>query len=71
MHPKDESEKQELRTLMQALTVEHRDLDEAIAQIIATAPVDDLMLRRLKKRKLRLKDRIAQIEHLLVPDVPA
>lgn len=60
-----------LRTRLQVLLVEHRDLDEAIANLNTTPGQDELQLRRLKKRKLLLKDRIAQLERLLEPDVPA
>lgn len=60
-----------LRTRLQILTVEHRDLDEAIAGLTATPGKDDLLLRRLKKRKLLLKDRIAELERMLEPDIPA
>jgi len=41
---------EELRARLQELAVEHRDLDEAIAQLLATPPKDELLLRRLKKR---------------------
>jgi hypothetical protein len=51
------------------LRQEHRDLDEALARLeTAPAPCDELLLRRMKKRKLQLKDRIAVIERLLEPD---
>ena len=60
-----------LRTRLQVLIVEHRDLDEAIASIAATPSKDELLLSRLKKRKLVLKDRIALMESMLEPDVPA
>ncbi|MBP9714296.1 MAG: DUF465 domain-containing protein [Sterolibacterium sp.] len=53
------------------MLVEHRDLDAAIASLSSTASPDPLPLQRLKKRKLLLKDRIAQLERLLEPDVPA
>lgn len=62
---------EDLRAHLQELRVEHRDLDEAIARIDTEPPADELLLRRLKKRKLHLKDRIAQIERMLEPDVPA
>jgi hypothetical protein len=53
------------------LRVEHRDLDLAISRL-QTEPVDDeLLVRRLKKRKLFLKDRIALLERMLEPDEPA
>ena len=48
-----------------------RELDEAIARIEGAPPHDELLLRRLKKRKLHLKDRIALIERMLEPDIPA
>lgn len=60
-----------LRSLLQELRVEHRDLDEAIARLAEAPPADELLLRRLKKRKLQLKDRISAIESLLEPDIPA
>ena len=53
------------------LRTEHRDLDAAIAALIATPAPDQLQLARLKKRKLRLKDEIAMIEDLLIPDIIA
>jgi hypothetical protein len=53
------------------LREEHRDLDEAIARLIGAPSDDELLLRRLKKRKLQLKDRIAVLERLAEPDEPA
>ena len=53
---------------LQELRLEHRDLDEAIARLEAEATLDELLLRRMKKRKLQLKDRISVIERLLEPD---
>lgn len=53
------------------LRIEHRDLDLAIGRMQAASEVDDLALRRLKKRKLMLKDWIAKLESLLIPDAPA
>lgn len=50
------------------LRIEHRDLDEAINRLTLAPPDDQLMLRRLKKRKLLIKDRIAQLERMLDPD---
>lgn len=67
----DTSNLDSLRAQLQELRVEHRDLDEAIDRIEATPPHDELLLRRLKKRKLHLKDKVAQIERLLEPDVSA
>ena len=62
---------EQLRMLLADLATEHRDLDLAIAQFAASPPADELLLRRLKKRKLLLKDRVALIERMLEPDVLA
>ena len=50
---------------------EHRDLDDAIQALVEKGTADALTLQRLKKRKLRLKDLIAQIEDRLTPDITA
>ena len=60
-----------LRLKLHEIQVEHRDLDDIIERLLQTPPHDDLMLRRLKKRKLLLKDRIAVLERLLEPDIQA
>lgn len=57
-----------LKIRLEELRVEHRDLDEAIARLNISQPEDELLVRRLKKRKLALKDRIAVIERILEPD---
>jgi hypothetical protein len=61
-------EPQPLLAQLQDLRVEHRDLDEAINRLEAEPTLDDLLLRRMKKRKLHLKDRISIIERILEPD---
>jgi hypothetical protein len=66
-----DDEADELRGRLHALQVEHRDLDEVIDRLVTTPPQDELLLQRLKKRRLQLKDRIAQLERLLEPDIPA
>jgi hypothetical protein len=53
------------------LRMEHRDLDAAIGRLVHDLTNDELQLKRLKKRKLRLKDMIAQLESQLIPDQPA
>ena len=53
------------------LRLEHRDLDAAIDALRITAAHDQLQLARLKKRKLRLRDEIQQLEDMLVPDIIA
>lgn len=60
-----------LRLELEALRSEHRDLDAAIAAMTANPASDQLSLRRLKKRKLALKDRIMRIEDDLTPDIIA
>jgi hypothetical protein len=54
-----------------ALRVEHRDLDEAIVRLVDDADADEVAIKRLKKRKLWLKDCIARLESALIPDEPA
>ena len=53
------------------LEVEHRDLDIVIEALILAGHTDELQLRRLKKRKLQLKDHVKLLKMQLVPDVPA
>lgn len=53
------------------LRVQHRDLDDAITRLAEAPFVDQLQLRRLKKRKLCLKDEIAWYESKLIPDLDA
>jgi hypothetical protein len=61
----------EIKRRLIELRIEHRDLDEAIERMALQAGVDELKLRRLKKRKLQIRDEIVQLEMLLVPDIPA
>jgi hypothetical protein len=56
---------------LKALRIEHRDLDTAIDALMSMHAPDQLQLARLKKRKLRLKDEIAVLEDLRVPDIIA
>ena len=60
-----------LRVKLEVLRREHRDLDDAIAALDEGGRADPLTLRRLKKQKLMLKDRIARIEDELTPDIIA
>ena len=53
------------------LEAEHRELDQVIDQLQQAGPGDELQIRRLKKRKLQLKDQIVQLQVQLSPDVPA
>jgi hypothetical protein len=53
------------------LRVEHRNLDRVIAELTVDPAVDQIMLKRLKKRKLMLKDMITQLESDRIPDLNA
>jgi hypothetical protein len=53
------------------LRTEHRDLDGAIERMVHDPRCDELQLKRMKKRKLRLKDMIARLESKLIPDLDA
>ncbi|CAJ0703806.1 DUF465 domain-containing protein [Ralstonia sp. 22086] len=53
------------------LQIEHRDLDFLIDRLAATVGHDELQLRRLKKRRLKLKDTITLLQLQVEPDVPA
>ena len=53
------------------LKVEHRDLDAAIERLAETIQADEMAIKRLKKRKLRLRDMIAALESRLIPDLDA
>jgi hypothetical protein len=57
--------------ILAELREEHRDLDEAINRMAQEPWVDQLRVRRMKKRKLKLKDWIAQLESQLIPDLDA
>lgn len=61
----------EIAALIAELREEHRDLDEAIARLALDPSVDQLRVRRMKKRKLKLKDWIAHLESQLIPDLDA
>jgi len=64
-------ETQDISRQLIELRIEHRDLDVVIARLVADPTSDELQLRRLKKRKLRLKDMIAYLENKLIPDLDA
>lgn len=61
----------EIVRLIAELREEHRDLDEAIIRLSQDPSVDQLQLRRMKKRKLKLKDWVAFLESQLIPDIDA
>lgn len=66
----NESTEEIVRRVMD-LRIEHRDLDDAITALSKGDYVDQLQLKRLKKRKLKIKDEINQLASNLIPDVDA
>ncbi|MBM3380030.1 MAG: YdcH family protein [Betaproteobacteria bacterium] len=60
-----------IRHRISELQLEHRSLDQMIATITRQTHFNELQLRRLKKRKLQIKDSIVQLQMMLVPDIPA
>lgn len=61
----------EITQRVSQLRLEHRDLDVHIAAMSGDPQADELVIKRLKKRKLQLKDCIAKLESMLIPDEPA
>jgi hypothetical protein len=68
--PLDE-EKQHIRLRLHEAEIEHHDLDDIIGRLSQDPSQDQLQLRRLKKRKLVLKDQIARLRAQLIPDIIA
>jgi len=64
-------DEEQIKLRIVELQIEHRDLDDAIERLSQQPGVDELTLRRLKKRKLMLRDCIAKLQMELVPDIPA
>ena len=56
---------------LRQLRIEHRDLDDIIYRLHLDLHVDELQLKRLKNRKLMLRDQIARLESELIPDLNA
>ncbi len=56
---------------LEALRVEHRDLDTVVAHLVGAGHHDSMRIQRLKKRKLKLKDMISRLESQLIPDLDA
>ncbi len=66
-----DSDLSQIAARLHELRQEHRDLDLAITRLQADIQADELALKRLKKRKLQLKDSISRYESALIPDEPA
>jgi hypothetical protein len=69
--PLTEEEKAQTRERLQALEIEHHDLDDVIGRLARDPSLDRLQLQRLKKRKLILKDQIQRLRARLIPDIIA
>ena len=64
-------DREDIRRRIIELEVEHRDLDAVIDVLSNDVRREELQLRRLKKRKLQLKDHITLLRMQLIPDIPA
>ena len=64
-------EKHRIEERLFELRQEHRDLDDVINRLLLTPDVEELQLKRFKKRKLMLKDTILKLENTLIPDILA
>jgi hypothetical protein len=69
--PLTSTEKDKIRHIIEELKLEHRDLDVAIRGLAQSSYIDEIQLRRMKKRKLYLKDIIARLSSSLIPDMDA
>ncbi len=69
--PLTDEERAQIEARIVALEIEHHDLDDVIARLQQHPAQDQLQLRRLKKRKLMLKDQIARLRDRLIPDIIA
>ena len=64
-------ETEDIQERLVSLRLEHRDLDDVIARIVDDTPINQLQIKRLKKRKLMLKDEISSLESKILPDIIA
>ena len=69
--PLTDEERGQLEARILVLEVEHHDLDDVISRLVVDPFQDELQLRRLKKRKLLLKDTISRLRDRLIPDIIA
>jgi hypothetical protein len=70
-HPPHAVDSSEIARKLVELKVEHRDLDQVIERLSVDRATDELQIKRLKKRKLAIKDMIAWLESKLIPDLDA
>ena len=67
----DEQTEEQVRVRLAELRLEHRQLDDSINELHAIGCSDQLQMKRMKKHKLMVKDTIAKIESILIPDLDA
>ena len=67
----DDDDIERLRRQLAELKSAHRDLDDVIAHIGETAPFDQIQIKRLKKRKLMIRDEIVKLRGKILPDIIA
>jgi hypothetical protein len=65
------ADSQEIHRRLIELELEHRELDRSIETLMAYPPFDELQVKRMKKRKLLVKDQITFLKFQLTPDIPA
>ncbi len=66
-----ENQSEDIQQKIEKLKTEHRDLDDVLQRLADDRSTDELQIRRLKKRKLQLKDSIALLESQALPDISA
>ncbi len=67
----DTPDREQILSQLHELESEHRDLDDIIIKLAGENYINQFQIRRLKKRKLQLKDRIERLKSLLIPDLNA
>lgn len=67
----DHTDLESVHRRLEALKVEHRDLDDAIRALEIAPGFNQIQVQRMKKRKLAIKDQILHLEGLLIPDIIA
>lgn len=71
MQPTDPAEQARIVRRLVELRAEHRGLDDHVSRLQADPSADELLVKRLKKRRLQLRDCIDRLESALIPDEPA
>lgn len=66
-----DEEIRQIKTRIVELELEHRDLDQLTEQLARDPSFEELHIKRLKKRKLQIKDELSRLENKLIPDILA